>query len=279
MKKIIGVLLILGLTLMSVACGGGSSSSSSSSSSDNQEQIIITGSTSVSAVVTKLAAAFEEANPQYVIRIENITSSVGITDTMNNNNDIGMSSRELKGEELDSVESIAFCNDGIVIIVNNEATLDGINHKDLTDFFMNGATFGSITKPVSREDGSGTRVAFSEITAIAAKESLPSNVEILDSIGKVKSAIANDAAKMGYISLGSIDDSIKALNYASGDSTDYVAPTAENMQNGTYSLFRPFYFIVRKGETLSEGAQSFIDFSKSEAAHPIIYEYGFIPLS
>ncbi len=271
MKRLVGILLVLVLGIFGIACGG--------SSSKEQKKIIITGSTSVSAVVTKLAAAFEAANLEYQVLIENITSSVGISDTINNNNDIGMTSRELKGDEADSAETIAFCNDGIVMIVNKEAELEGVNLKQLTDFFMNNVALGSVTKPVSREDGSGTRVAFAEITGIAEKEPLPATVEILDSIGKVRSSIANDVAKLGYISLGSLDDSVKALAYADGDSEDYIAPTPENMKNGTYTLCRPFYFVVRKGEPLSEGTQAFFDFCTTPAAAEIITEHGFIPLS
>ncbi len=271
MKKIIGSLLVLTLGIMSLACGGGSSSSS-------QSDIRISGSTSVEPIIRKLASAFETANPQYRVIIESVGSSVGIADTINNNNDIGMASRNIKSEELGSVEPIVLCNDGIVIVVNNESTLEEISKIDLLALYMNNTQIVDITKSISREDGSGTRGAFAELTGIGEKEPLPATVEILDSTGKVKTAVINDTQKLGYISLGSLDDTVKALRY-SNTADNFVVPSIANVQNGTYALFRPFNLVVRKGASLSEGTKAFLDFCKSPEATALISENGYIPLS
>ncbi len=272
MKKIIASLFILTLGIMSAACGG-----KSDSGSGEQREIRISGSTSVAPIITKLSAAFEAKNPQYRVIIESVGSSIGIADTINKNNDIGMASRNVKFEELESVDAIVLCNDGIVVVVNPDSSLGEINQNQLVGLYMNNRAVGSISKSVSREDGSGTRGAFAELTTIGEKEPLPASVEILDSTGKVKTAVVNDAAKIGYISLGSLDDTVKALRYSNGG--EYVAPSVENVQNGSYPLFRPFNLVVKKGSTLGAGTQAFLDFCKSDEAKALISENGYIPLS
>ncbi len=271
MKKIIVSLLILTLGIMSVACGGGSSNSS-------QSDIRISGSTSVEPIIRKLASAFETANPQYRVIIESVGSSVGIADTINRNNDIGMASRNIKTDELTEVEPIVLCNDGIVVVVNTEASLEEIARADLAGLYMDNKPVADITKSVSREDGSGTRGAFAELTGIGENSPLPATVEILDSTGKVKTAVVNDVQKLGYISLGSLDNTVKALRY-SNTGADFVAPSIENVQNGSYALFRPFNLVIRKGANLSEATKAFLDFCKSAEAIAIISENGYIPLS
>lgn len=272
MKKIISSLLILTLGIMSIACGG-----SKSSGGADQREIRISGSTSVAPIITKLSASFEAKNPQYRVIIESVGSSVGVADTINNNNDIGMASRNIKAEELGSVEPIVLCNDGIVVVVNPSASIDEINKQQLVALYMNNTPISSISKSVSREDGSGTRGAFSELTSIGEKEALPATVEILDSTGKVKTAVVNDEAKLGYISLGSLDNTVKALRYSDGGA--YIAPSVENVQNGSYPLYRPFNLVVRKGATLGNGTQAFLEFCRSAEATALITENGYIPVN
>lgn len=269
MKKIICGLLILTLGLTSIACGGGSGGTS---------EIRISGSTSVDPIIKKLAVAFEAKYPEYKdkVRVTPVGSSVGISDTINKISDIGMASRNIKTIEQESVDTIVLCYDGIVLIVNNDAALSQINKEELYNLYMNGVAVSDISKPISREDGSGTRGAFTELTGIGEDSDIPS-MEILNSTGGVKTSVVSDAQKIGYISLGSLDDSIKALRYSDGG--EYVEPTVENVQDESYTLFRPFNLVVRKGATLSAGTQAFLDFCKTPEASEIILENGYIPLN
>ncbi len=272
MKKIISGLLILTLGIMSIACGGGSSGGGSS-------EIRISGSTSVDPIIKKLAVAFEAKYPEHKdkVRVTPVGSSVGISDTINNISEIGMASRNIKKTEQESVDTIVLCYDGIVLVVNSDAALEEISKEQLFNLYMNGVAVSDISKPISREDGSGTRGAFTELTGIGEDIDIPS-MEILNSTGGVKTSVSSDAQKIGYISLGSLDESIKALRYSDG-SGDYVVPSVENVQNERYTLFRPFNLVIRKGATLSAGAQAFLDFCKTPEASEIILENGYIPLS
>ena len=116
---------------------------------------------------------------------------------------------------------------------------------------------------ISREDGSGTRVAFIELFGIEEKDAdgnkidnTISTADITNSTSVMMTSVADDEAAIGYISLGSLDDSVKALKI------DGAEATADNISNGSYKVSRPFN-IATKG-TPNEVTQDFINFILSE---------------
>ncbi len=267
MKKIIGIFLLFVFSIMLTACG--------TKNSNEQTEIYISGSSSVAPIIIKLADIFEKNYPKYKVVVDISDSTLGIFDTRNNKNHIGMSSRSFTEEERKGVESFLLCRDAIAIIVNKDCTLDKINKEQLYALYMQNTTVGEITHAISREDESGTHWAFVELTGIGKGELLPETVEILDNTSQVKEAIIDDATKLGYISLGSLSDRVKALSYSDGG--DYIIPSAENMANASYPLYRPFYLVIPKG-TLVGTTQMFIDFCRSQKAKEIMLENGLIPL-
>lgn len=138
-----------------------------------------------------------------------------------------------------------------------------------------GAGSSDMISVVTREEGSGTRGAFVELTGIEEKDTSGNKVDntTIDAISVNSTAIAmttvagNDKA-IGYISLGSLNDTVKAVQI------DGVEPTADNIKNGNYSLSRPFY-VVTKGN-LSEPAQDFMNFILSADGQAIVSEEGYI---
>ena len=131
---------------------------------------------------------------------------------------------------------------------------------------------------VSREDGSGTRGAFVELTGVEEKDSDGNKVDnttpdaiISNSTSTVMTTVAGNEASIGYISLGSLNDTVKGVK------VDDVEPTAENINNGTYKLSRPFN-IVTKGEVTktSEAAQDFINFIMSVDGQKVISDNSYI---
>ena len=112
---------------------------------------------------------------------------------------------------------------------------------------------------VSREEGSGTRGAFIELFGVEQKnaegkkiDNTTLDAEVVNSTSVVLQTVAGNDAAIGYISLGSLNDTVKALQIDGADAT------AENVKSGTYKISRPFN-IVTKAE-VSEPAQAFIDF-------------------
>ena len=131
---------------------------------------------------------------------------------------------------------------------------------------------------VSREDGSGTRGAFIEIVGLEEKDENDEKIDtttvdaiIQNSTNGVMQTVAQDDTAIGYISLGSLNDTVKAVK------VDGVEATEENIENGTYGISRPFNLAYKEGK-LSELAQDFLDFTLSTQAQEITLEQGYVPV-
>jgi phosphate transport system substrate-binding protein len=128
---------------------------------------------------------------------------------------------------------------------------------------------------ISREAGSGTRGAFVELTGVEAKNEAGEKVDytyeeaiIQNGTAQVLTTVQGDENAIGYISLGSLNDTVKAVT------VEGVEATAENVKNGTYALARPFNIAVKEG--LSETAQDFVNWLASADAQAIVTEKGYV---
>lgn len=129
---------------------------------------------------------------------------------------------------------------------------------------------------LSREDGSGTRGAFIELFGIeeegADGEKVDNTVqtaEITNSTSVMMTTVAGNEAAIGYISLGSLDDSVKALKI------DGTEANVENVKNGSYKVARPFN-IVYKEDSLNDLAQDFVNYIMSADGQKVIEEEGYV---
>ena len=129
---------------------------------------------------------------------------------------------------------------------------------------------------ISREDGSGTRGAFIELTGVEEKNDAGEKMDmtteaaaIQSSTNGVMTAVANDESAIGYISLGSLNDTVKAVTVGG------VEATSENVSNGTYTLARPFN-IVTNGEPTDAVAVDFIAYCMSPDGQALATEEGYI---
>lgn len=128
---------------------------------------------------------------------------------------------------------------------------------------------------ISRESGSGTRDAFVEllgITGADGKDAIIGSAEKVTSTSTVVATVAGNKNAIGYISMGSMSDTVKALK------VDGVAATAENVKNGSYKISRPFNICYKEGE-LSEIANDFVTFILSAEGQQIIADNGYIKVS
>lgn len=258
-------------TLMSALCVaavcGGATALGACGDGNGTEELVITGSTSVEPLMKKLAAVYEENHAGVEINIGVGGSSVGVSDAKNGKNDFGMASRELKTEEkADGMVSLKIADDGLAMIVNKNCTVDSVTQAEVKALYENGTAIQDVLRgALSREDGSGTRDAFEEIIGI---KSLYKGTGFEDGLSATGTVIANiqgntEGNQMGYISLGSLNDSVKALKY------NGVAATVANVTNKTYTLARPFNIVYKQGG-LSELAKSFIDFIVSAEGQAIV---------
>lgn len=130
----------------------------------------------------------------------------------------------------------------------------------------------------SREDGSGTRGAFIELMGIEQKDSDGNKVDmttldaqITNSTSVMMTTVAGDKYSIGYISLGSMNDTVKALQIGGVDAT------VDNIKSGDYTVSRPFNIIT--GDNLSDIAQDFYNYIMSDEGQAIIEDNGYIPVS
>ena len=277
MKKIIALILTLVLTLSLAACG--SDSNSNTANSDNNDSAAVTGtvftdgSTSMEKVIGALGESFMAANEGVEFTYIPTGSGAGITAAQEGRCDIGLSSRALKDEEkAGGLKETVLAYDGIAIIVNpenpvNDLTLDQIAKLytgEITNWKDVGGNDAEVVL-IGREAASGTRDGFESITG--TKDKCQYRQE-LTSTGDVITAVSQNPDAIGYASLASIKDSVKALN------VDGVTPSEATVKDGSYKVQRPFVLVTVEGKELTPVAQKFFDYITSPDAAAIIAKAG-----
>ena len=263
MKKIIS--LFVAAVLMCTAMVGCSKS----------ESVATDGSTSMSKVIESLSEAFEE-NTGIEVTYNATGSGAGIEAVLAGRCDIGLSSRDLKEEEKEKgLEGTILAYDGIAIIVHPDnpvtdlsiETIAKIYTGEITNWKDVGGNDGEIVL-IGREANSGTRDGFESITDTEDKCKYRQECT---STGDVITAVSSNPNAIGYASLASVKDSVKAV------SVDGVAPSEATVKDGSYAVQRPFVLVTKKDTKLSESAQKFFDYITSEAANEVISGAGVVP--
>lgn len=131
---------------------------------------------------------------------------------------------------------------------------------------------------VSREDGSGTRGAFVELFGIQQEvdgekvDMTTVDAQVTNNTSVMLTTVAGDEYAIGYVSLGSLDESVKALKIDGAEATE------ENIENGSYKVSRPFNIAVKEGAD-NEVANDFITYIMSTEGQKIVADNGYIPVA
>ena len=264
MKKIISLLAVAFLSVgMLTGCGG------------NKEAVATDGSTSMNKVIGALGEAFE--NDTGITVTYNATGSgAGIQAVLEGRCDIGLSSRNLKEDEkANGLEGTVLAYDGIAIIVNPNNPVSDLSVETIAKIYTGeiknwkeiGGNDAEIVL-IGREAGSGTRDGFEDITKTKDKCSYRQE---LTSTGDVITTVASNPAAIGYASLASVKDTVKALTVGG------VTASETTIKDGSYVVQRPFVLVTKKDVQFSESAQKFFTYITSEAAHEIIIAAGVVP--
>jgi phosphate transport system substrate-binding protein len=276
MKKLSIAVMLTVASLVSVFAGGSKDQGGTSASGAFQASapapytVTVAGSTSVSPLMELLIADYAKVRPNVKFNMSATGSGDGIKAVPAETAEVGMSSRELTPAEIGTgIDEHLIAIDGIAVIVNagngiSSLTIDQI--RDIytgvvTDWSQVGGRAGRIAV-VSREPGSGTRGAFEEI--VKFQDKLVMGAIEFDGTGAVKAEISRNADAIGYISLGSLDNSIKSLN------VDGVAATTANVVNGSYKIARPFLLLTKKGRILNDETLAFLDWILTDAGQTIV---------
>lgn len=259
---------IMAIGLFITGCGQGA-----------RENIIkISGSTSVGPVIEAQSQVFKREMPEITVEVNQLGSSAGIKDAINGTAEIGLSSRDLKEREIEAgIKDMPVAYDGMSIVLNNENIVKNLTMEQVREIYTgkikNWKEVGGENTPivvVSREDGSGTRETFQDIVGFNS-EGLSKEAQISDGSGSIKTMVAGNKNAIGYISFSYVDNSVHAVNI------DGVEPTAENVQNKSYKLSRPFLLVYKEGR-LSENSKKFMDFMTSKEGQEIVEKEGLISI-
>lgn len=234
------------------------------------------GSTSMEKVIGALSEAFMEANSKVTVTYNPTGSSTGIQAVQEGRCDIGLSSRALKDEEKASgLQETVLAYDGIAMIVNPANPVEDLTLEQIADIYTGKITNwselgGSDSEIVliGREAGSGTRSGFEEIVEV---KDLCQYRQELSSTGDVIATVAQNPGAIGYASLASVKDTVKAVKVGG------VTPSEETVKDGTYAIQRPFVLVTKEGVTLSETAQAFFNYAVSKDANAVVIAAGVVP--
>lgn len=278
MKKILGIGLALVVSLGAfVGCGN--------NSSKDEGTIVIAGSTSVQPLSEAIAGNYMNENKDIKIEVQGGGSGQASKSLDEGLAQIGALSREVKDEEKKSIaKEYVIAMDGVAVVVNKDVSVKNLTIEQIKDIYT-----GKITNwkevggkdaeiaVVSREEGSGTRGAFTEITGVLEKDDKGNETDkttkdaiVQPSTGAVTETVGSTPSSIGYISLASLSDSVVALK------VEGVSPSKETVLNKTYKISRPFIYAVP--EKVNEATQKFIDFVTSKEGQKLVEENGFIPV-
>ncbi|MDD4801580.1 MAG: phosphate ABC transporter substrate-binding protein [Syntrophomonas sp.] len=274
--------ILLGLLLLGAALVSGCSKEEAKETPKSPELVpvltgtlTIAGSTSVQPFSEVLAEKFMAENQRVKVNVQGGGSSQGIEAAISGAANIGASSRDLKTEEKSKVVDTKIALDGIAIVVNPANTMKSLKTEEVRNIYMgnikNWKELGGPDAPitvVSREDGSGTREAFT--TLIMDKKDIIKTAIIQNSTGAVRTTVAGDKNAIGYISLANLNNEIKAVEI------DGVAATVDNVKTGIYKVQRPFLYVTKEAPTGL--AKVFMDFVLSPEGQKIMVEEGAISI-
>ena len=295
MKRISALLLSGALCLGLLAgCGGGTSSTPSTAPEQSAAAttestapsdtgatevtgtVNTNGSTSMESVMGSLIEAFREVQPGVTVNYTASGSGAGITGAQDGTCDIGLASRDLDSDET-GVEQITVAKDGIAIVINPANPVEDLTIEQIAQIFTGEITNWSEVGgedapivPMGREAGSGTRDGFESITGT---EDACVYQNEYTSTGEVIASVASNPNAIGYASLSSVDETVKAITVGG------VAPSEETVLDGTYAIQRNFNFIINESTPLSEAAQAFVDWATSTEASDLIAGAGAVPVA
>ena len=239
--------------------------------------VSVLGSTSVQPFAEMLAEDFDGRFTQYHVEVQGGGSTFGLQAAEDGIADIGTCSRELKESEAARfLPPVVIAWDGLAIIVPHSNPIGGLTRQQAQDLFS-----GKITnwkevggadlpvRPITREEGSGTREAF--VNLVMGKARISRKALTQESNGAVKELVVHDPCAVGYMSLGLVRGEAKIL------AIDGVMPSVQAVLQSTYKLRRPFLFVMKRPPNAA--AQAYIDFVLSPEGQRALEKEGLVGAS
>jgi phosphate transport system substrate-binding protein len=288
-------LVLIAAALFLSGCSPRSNEQSGNGASPQTEVYIENkGSDTIVNLALAWAEAYQSVKPEVRISVTGGGSGTGIAALINNTVDIANASRKIKPEEVEnaqanSVEPVenVIARDAIAVIVNPENPIDQLTMAQISAIYSgkinNWREVGGEDRPIvrlSRETNSGTHVYFLEqVLRLGDKDShllFSTDTLLLPSSEGIIMETSQNPNVIGYDGLGYVTDEVKVIAVAINDSSPYVYPSAETVNNGSYPIARDLYMYTNGAP---QGAVSeYLNWIFSPEAQAIVKELGFVPI-
>jgi len=266
---------IVGIVIIAAALGGWFEDK-------NVQTITVMGSTTVLPIVQRASEAYMEKHSDVDIRVSGGGSSVGIRAVGEGTADIGMASRDLKSsekKEYPSLKKTVIARDGIAIIVHPDNPVSSLTLEQIRGIYNGTYTnWKDVGGPdmeivvINRDSASGTREFFWK--HVMHKENFVEGALEKNSNAAVKLTVSQTPGAIGYVGLGYVDASVKAITI--NVNGELIEPTVANVLNGSYPIARSLYLFTN-GEPKGV-VKEFIEFILSPEGQKIVEDEGFVPI-
>ena len=263
---------------------------------ESSEYLNNVGSDTMVNLALAWAEQYQQINPSSAISVTGGGSGTGIASLINKTTDIANASRRIKPEEIDnaqanSIEPTEFivARDAIAVIVNPNNPVDQLTLQQLSDIYSgkksNWAELGGEDRPIvrlSRETNSGTHVHFLEqVLRLGSKEDktlFSTDTLLLPSSEVIGTEIRNNPNAIGYDGLGYVTPDMKviAVSDSRGEEVEFIYPSAETVNDGTYPIARDLYMYTA-GPPVGF-IKTYLDWIFSPEAQNIVTQLGFVPI-
>ncbi|MFZ2071814.1 MAG: phosphate ABC transporter substrate-binding protein [Halobacteriota archaeon] len=243
-------------------------------------KLTLAGSTTVLPINQECARLLMEKNPALRMSVSGGGSGHGVKAVGAGEIDIGAASRDVKSEEMEAypdMKPVGIGKDSVAVVVHPSNPVSELTMEQASQIFSgelkNWKDIGGADEAIrviTREEGSGTREVFEEYVMKRYEREIAGKASVKPSNGEVRATVSGDEKSIGYISIGYVDPSVKALRI------DGVEATRENVLADKYPIVRMLY-IITKGEP-SELERAFIDFVLSEEGQKVVEDMGYISI-
>jgi phosphate transport system substrate-binding protein len=248
-------------------------------------KITVDGSTTVGPIAKAFAEYYMSKNPGVNITVSESGSGNGAKSLINGTCDIATMSRFMKDEEFKAaVEkgvfpmSTVIAVDGLAVIVHPSCPVQGLTTDQIRDIYMgvitNWKDVGGPNVPIvliSRDTNSGTYESFE--TLVLNKQKISDRAEYVGSSGAIRARVQSTPAAIGYVGLGFVDKTVKALK------VNDVYPDNVSVTSGAYPIVRPLFIFTNGYPKMGSHVYSFLNLYLTQKGQEIIEEIGFVPVT
>jgi phosphate transport system substrate-binding protein len=248
-------------------------------------KIIVDGSTTVGPIAKAFAEYYMSKNPGVNITVSESGSGNGAKSLINGTCDIATMSRFMKDEEFKAAVdkgvfpvATVIAVDGIAVIVHPSCPVQGLTVDQLRDIYTGKITnWKGVGGPnvaivlISRDTNSGTYESFESL--VLNKQKISDKAEYVGSNGAVRERVQSTPAAVGYVGLGFVDKTVRALK------VNNIMPDAGTVTSGTYPVARPLFMFTNGYPKMGSQVYTFLNMFLTQKGQQIIQEIGFVPVT